>query len=423
MTKLDTTDPKYNPVDYNFAAPGGLDCDNFLPGLNRMRDFAPVVWSEYQRGWMFLGHAEVYKALHDPRLSNVRLQVDMLREMPEEDMPRLIPNILTYVPDWIINIDAPQHTRLRKLMLHAFAKKVVKGMSSEIKATIEELMADIKARRGEVDWVKDVAFQLPMRTIMRVLGVPAEYREQLLPETQHIINAFQAPVPTQAMMVAAEGAIGLINRICLQEIEKRREAPKRDLLTTLVQATERGDKLTNEELLGACQVILTAGYDTTANSAVLGLIALEKHRDQRDYFLARPDDMVGNLQELMRYIAMSSTQIRFALEDVEYAGKQIKRGELIYLSLAAANRDPRAFADPERLDFTRDASDVVTFAPGIHHCLGHLLAREQIALLYQRLYEGYQSVEILEENLEYSPAYAFRGVKTLRVRCHPRRAA
>ena len=420
---LDTTDPRYNPVDYNFAAPGGLDCDNFLPGLNRMREFSPVVWSEYQRGWMILGHAEVYRAFHDRRLSAVRLQLDMLREIPEEDMPRLIPNILTYVPDWIINIDAPQHTRLRKLMLHAFTKKVVKRMSPDIEATIEELMGDIKARKGEVDWVNDVAFQLPMRTIMRILGVPAEHREELLPETQHILNAFQAPVPSQEMMVAAEGAIALINRICLDEIQKRRETPRNDLLTTLVQANEQGDKLSDEELLGACQVILTAGYDTTANSAVLGLIALEKNPEQRDYFLAHPDDMVSNLQELMRYIAMSSTQTRFALEDVEYGGKHIKQGELIYLSLAAANRDPKAFPEPEQLDFTRDASDVVTFGPGIHHCLGHLLAREQVALLYKRLYEEFESVEILQENPEYAPAYAFRGVKELRVRCIERQAA
>ena len=120
----------------------------------------------------------------------------------------------------------------------------------------------------------------------------------------------------------------------------------------------------------------------------------------------------------MRYIAMSSTQIRFCLEDMEVAGKQIKKGDLVWLSLAAANRDPAAFENPEELDFSRDASDVVTFGPGIHHCLGHLLAREQLAMFYKRFYEEFDSVEILDKDPAFSPAYAFRGLVALNVQCN-----
>ena len=408
---------KENPVDYNFAMPRGLHDDNFLPGLNKMRDHSPVIWSDFQRGWMILGHKEVYDAFHDPRLSNIRLQIDMLRNIPEEQRPALIGNILTYVPNWIINIDAPQHTRIRKLMIRAFSRKVVRAQTPAIEATIEELLADIEAKDGKVEWVQDVAFQLPMRTIMRILGIPAEHREVLLPKTKDILVAFQSPMPTKELMVAADEAIAFMNEICLIEIEKRRCEPQDDLLTRLVQATENGESMTDAELLGACQVILTAGYDTTANSNSLGLLALERNPEQKALFLANPDDMVNNLQELMRYIAMSATQIRFALEDVEYGGKNIEKGDLVWLSLAAANRDPAAFTDPEKLDFTRDASDSVTFAPGIHHCLGHLLAREQLAMFFRRFYERYETVTILDDDPEFSPAYAFRGLNALNVHC------
>ena len=411
------TDQRYNPVDYNFAMPRGLYDENFLPGLDKMREFAPVVWSDFQRGWMILGHKEVYEGFHDARLSNVRLHVDMLREIPEEERPALIPGILTYVPNWIINIDAPQHARVRKLMVKAFSRKVIRAQLPAIGETVEELIGEIKAKKGEVEWVRDVAFQLPMRTIMRILGIPAEHRETLFSDTKNIVTAFQSPMPTRELMLAAEAGIKLINQICLGEIAKRRETPQEDLLTVLVQANDHGDMLTDEELLGACQVFLTAGYDTTANSNTLGLIALEKNPEQKAYFLAHPDDMSTNLQELMRYIGMSSTQIRFALEDLEVAGKQIKKGDLIYLSLASANRDPKVFENPEQLDFTRDASDVVTFAPGIHHCLGHLLAREQIATFYRRFYEEFDQVEILDDDPQFSGAYAFRGLESLNVKC------
>ena len=412
-----TEQQRENPVDYNFAMPRGLYDENFIPGLNKMRNFAPVVWSNFQRGWMFLGHKEVYEGFHDPRLSNVRLQLDMLRAIPEAERPALIANILTYVPNWIINIDAPQHTRIRKLMVKAFSRKVVRAQIPAISETIEELIADIKAKDGKVEWVQDVAFQLPMRTIMRILGIPSEYREELLPKTKDILIAFQAPTPTREMMVAADKAIAFINGICLQEVAGRRENPRDDLLTTLVQANERGDTLSDEELLAACQVMLTAGYDTTANSNTLGLIALEKNPEQKARFLAEPTNMTKNLQELMRYIAMSSTQIRFCLEDHEVAGKQIKKGDLVYLSLVAANRDPAVFENPEQLDFDRDASDVVTFAPGIHHCLGHLLAREQLALFYQRFYETFSEVVIEDGDPEFLFTYAFRGITALNVRC------
>ena len=413
-------DPMYNPVDYDFGAPEALLSDNFLPGINRMRDFAPVLWSDYQRGWMLLGHAEVYQALRDARLSSRRLQSDIFREIPDAEKPALIPNLLTYLPNWIVNTDAPQHTRLRLLMLKAFSKKVVMATSPQIEATTEELIAEIRARDGKVEWVRDVAYQLPMRTIMRILGIPAEHRESLLEQGQILHTAFQAPLPSKEVLVAADGAFAVINRICLEEIHKRSREPREDLLTTLVQANEQGDKLSTEELLGACQIILTAGYETTANSTVLALIALEENPEQKAYFLDHPEDMVKNLQELMRYIAMSSVQMRIATEDLDYGGKTIKEGEVLWLTLASANRDPKVFPDPEKLDFTRDASNVVTFAPGIHHCLGHLLAREEIAVLFRRLYQEFESVDILEENPRALPALPFRGLERLTVKWHER---
>lgn len=413
-------DPKHNPVDYNFASAQGLHDENLLPGLNEMRDFAPVVWSDYQRGWMILGYQECWDAAHDTRLSNVRLQIDMLRAIPEEERATSIPNICTYVPNWIINIDSPQHIRIRKLMMKAFTRKMMRSMKPFVENVIDELIDEIKARRGEIEWVKQVAFEMPARTIMKILGIPDRHRDMIRNDTPAIIQAFQTPMPTREGLIAADQAMAKMNAVCLEEIEKRRVAPQDDLLTALVGANEDNDRLNVEELLGACQVILTAGYDTTANSNVLGTIALERHPEQKAYFLSRPDEMEVLLHELFRYIAMSAHQIRIAKEDVEYGGKAIAAGDLVYLSFAAGNRDPREFDDPESLDFTRDATNSLTFAPGPHHCLGHYLARMQLAIFYQKFYAEFDRVEILDEDLRYTPTYAFRGLQRLNVRCHPK---
>jgi pimeloyl-[acyl-carrier protein] synthase len=165
-----------------------------------------------------------------------------------------------------------------------------------------------------------------------------------------------------------------------------------------------------------------AGHDSTANTMTLITEALSRHPEAWAYMRAHPEDMPNCINELMRYVAMASGQPRLVAEDFEWHGQRLKKGEPVALLIAGANRDPRVFKDPEKLDFSRDNSASQVFAPGIHHCIGHLLAKMQLIEFFTALVERFDSVEVLDEKLDFMPAFVFRGMYGMNVRFHPRKA-
>ncbi|MET0985511.1 MAG: cytochrome P450 [Steroidobacteraceae bacterium] len=399
---------------------GGTQGNAFIQQLGRLRELDPVHWSERSRCWLVTRHADVYAGLQgDMPLSLDRLITMGLVSIPVEERAKLFPTIMRYMPNWIINVDPPVHTRLRKLLVKAFTRKVVEGVRPFVRERVQLLMDKLQ-NQPEIEFNEEIARQLPGSVILKLLGLPLEH----LPRLRDWSNRFQLgvgnPFADVETLKRVDEAMADMNAICSAELEKRRREPKDDLLTAMVQAVEDGEQLSMDEMLGALHVLIVAGHDTTSNTLSMGLAALAEHPETWDYLYRHPDKALETSLELMRFIAMSTSQPRIAMSDFTWHGKQIHRGDVVFLFLAAGNRDPHAFADPERMDPARNNEQSLVFAPGLHHCIGHLLAKMQVTEFFTALVTHFKGAQVLDDSIHYMPQVIFRGVFELNVRVTPR---
>ena len=392
-----------------------------LDRLNRLREQAPIFWSERNQVWMVSGHREVSDAFGGKfPLSNVRLPDLAVAKLSEEEKQREVPYLLLTARNWLLNMDAPEHPRLRKLMLKAFGRQVVEGLRPHGRRFIKEALDEAGAR-GDVEFVAEIGRIVPGRTILKQLGLA----DELLPRLHYwsvILNqSGNVNLPLEDLR-KIEQVLLEMRSLFIPEIDKRRNAPTDDFLSALVTANEAGDQLSLEEMLGICYITLIAGHDTTANTMALATAALAEHPQACEAIRQRPDNVANIVMELSRYAAMSTAMSRRVARDFTWNGFEIREGQYVIMFMAGANRDPAVFPDPEKIDFSRPQESNMTFAPGLHHCIGHLLAKMQLAEFFPELVRRFD-IELLDRRLEFSPVMSFRGLERLHVRFHPRAEA
>jgi cytochrome P450 len=403
-------------LDFAFANPENLKNEVFFNGLARIREADPVFLSANQHGWLLTRHKDVADAFNDKRLSAVRLHLNQFSSIPEDERASTIPNLMKYIPQWIINVDGDVHARLRRLVMKAFGRKIVESLRPKIQGYADELLNEAE-KKGEFDFIEQIAFPLPAMVITALFGLPKEHIPHLREWALNMTTALASVSPSRDILLTAEQTIADMNAVIGEQIKLRRETPKEDLLSALVHARDENDYLSEEELLGISHVLLIAGHDTTANSLGLGVRALCENPQQKEYYLDQPPEKgMELLQELLRYIAMSSAQVRISLEPISIDDKTIPPGAPVFLMIAAANRDPSVFENPDELDFKRSAVSSVTFGPGFHHCVGHLLARAELDILFRSLFSRFSRVEILDSDPPFTPNYAFRSLTNLPIR-------
>jgi cytochrome P450 len=255
-----------------------------------------------------------------------------------------------------------------------------------------------------------------------LIGLPEENVGRL----KEWANAFQLGLstnrPRPEWLETADHAMAEMNELFVREIEAHRREPRDDLLTALLHATEDGETLSDDEMLAALSLLLVAGHDTTHNSITLGVVALSRSPASWIYMREHPERTLECVNELMRISAMSAAQARVAVADFELGGKRIRQGDAVFLMQAAGNRDPGVFPRGDQLDFSHDNSQSLVFGPGLHHCVGHLLAKMQLCEFFSQLVQRFDAVEILDERLDFMPQIVFRGLFKLNVRFHPRAA-
>jgi cytochrome P450 len=392
--------------------------DELLPRLSELREHGSIHWSAQSHCWIVTGHAEITAGFAGAvPLSNHSLPDRLFPGLTVEQMRERWPTIIRYQPAAITNADGKDHTRLRKLFIKAFNRPLIEAMRPFVQQRIASLLNEVTAK-PEVDFNAEVARRIPGSVILHLLGMSQDYIERLEEWDNIASAALMSARPTLEWLDRLETSQQEMNEIFMQEIEQRRRAPRNDLITELLNAAEDGDRLSHEELLQALFLIIIAGHDSTANSMTLGARAMAKHPEAWAYWRAHPDKSVDNAIELMRYVAMISAQPRLVAEDFEWQGKQLKKGDVAFLMVAAGNRDPKVFADPERLDFTRRNDRSLVFGPGIHHCVGHLLAKLQVSELFNAMVQRCDGLEVLEEP-QFTSALVFRGVASLKVRFKP----
>jgi pimeloyl-[acyl-carrier protein] synthase len=390
-----------------------------LERVDAMREVDPIYWSEKNQAWFVTGHAQAMEGLSgNLPLSACRLPFFAAALVPEEERRARLPYLMSATKHWLLNMDAPEHPRLRRLMTKAFSKPVVEGLRPHVRAFIGETLDDAGGKE-EVEFVSEVARRIPARTILRQLGLS----DDLVPRLHHwsiILNTLgNVHVPLDKL-IEIENLLLELRGLFMPEIEARRAHPREDFLSALVTANEAGDQLSEEEMLGICYITLIAGHDTTANTIALGTAALAQHPAACQYIRENPQGIGAAVMELSRYVAMSTAQARLVSEDFNWHGHEIKKGQFALIFIAGANRDPTLFANPEQMDFSRRQDANMTFGPGVHHCIGHLLAKMQLGEFFPELVRRFDP-EMVEKRLDFATTLGFRGLNTLPIRLRPRR--
>ncbi len=394
--------------------------DALLPRLNALREQLPIYWSEQSRCWIVTGHEEVVEGFSGAiPLLNGKMESLLARVLPGDELRRRIPNALRVMPRILPNMDGPEHARLRKLFVKAFSRKLVESVRPYVQQRIGDVL-DVAAAKEEVEFNEEVARQIPGAVILRVLGMPESYVERLKWWTDGTTRALVSFDPAPELLDGLEAVINDMIATFTPLIEARRAKPTDDFLSALVHASEAGVSLDQDELMAALNLLVVAGHDTTANSMTLGIRALDRHPEAWAYLRQHPERSVDSAIELMRYVAMSTAQPRIAGKDFTWRGQQIRENDIVMLLIAGGNRDPRVFANPEKLDLSRATDQALTFGPGAHHCIGHMLAKLQMGEFLTAVSQRFDRVEVLAEP-DWVPNLIFRSINGLRVRFHPRR--
>lgn len=386
---------------------------NPFPLLARLRATEPVchtVLPDKTLVWLLTRYEDVNALLKDDdRFAKYRynaMSPEQLRKQP------WMPPMFRPLERTMLDLDAPDHTRLRALVHKAFTPRVVEQMRTRVQTLANELL-DALTRKGEMDLIRDYALPLPMTLITEILGVPASDRDKFHQWSKAIVSVNQfnnnwRVIPTMWKFV----------RYLRSFFKMRRADPRDDLVSALIQAEEAGDKLSEDELLAMVFLLLVAGHETTVNLIGSGTLELLQHPDQMDRLRREPSLIRPAIEELLRYTSpvFMSTE-RYAREDVTIQGVTISRGEMTLGVIGSANRDERVFEHPDTLDITRPENKHLAFGYGIHFCLGAPLARleAQIAIntLLDRLPE--LRLNVAPELLRWRSSLILRGLETLPV--------
>ncbi|MFI7638504.1 cytochrome P450 [Nonomuraea sp. NPDC049400] len=348
--------------------------------LARLREQQPItrmVFPDGHVGWLATSHALVRAVVADPRFSS---RHDLIRSpMPGAAAMQQAPPA---PPGMFIGMDAPEHTRYRKLLTSEFTVRRMRELTARVEQITAEHLDAMEQQGGPVDLVQVYAQPIPALMICELLGVPSVDRETFQRHAATMNDHDATPEAKYAAFTALQHYLGEL-------VTAKRATPTDDLLSGLIA----GD-LTDEELANIAALLLGAGLDTTANMLALGAFALLSHPDQLAVLRADPGIAAQAVEELLRYLSITHTGARTALEDVELDGHLIEAGETVALSVQAANRDPAKFADPDTLDLRRQASGHVSFGHGIHQCLGQQLARVEMRVAYPALFTRFPTLRL-----------------------------
>jgi pimeloyl-[acyl-carrier protein] synthase len=313
-----------------------------------------------------------------------------------------------------VGLDPPRQLRMRRLLMPAFSKPVVERARVFARRAIAEVL-DRPA--GEpFDFVADVARIVPARVILFLTGLSEKYLANLPHWSASVIAGLAGGANTPDVLDETERTFKVMEVALREEIEQRRTRPQEDFLSTLLAAEFQGDRLSDDEVISTCIMTLLAGNDTTANTLGLSAVALAHNPDAWRYARQHPAGMPDFVMEMMRYVAMSTAQSRMVAQDFEWQGQQLRCGDLVYLVIAGANRDPKKFSDPERLDAERPQDGNLTFGPGLHMCIGHLVAKMQLEEFFTALFARFGGIEVLDSTLDWHSSLAFRGLRSLNAR-------
>ncbi|GIU84140.1 MAG: biotin biosynthesis cytochrome P450 [Acidimicrobiales bacterium] len=384
--------------------------DNPYPYYHRLRREHPLLYDEERDVWLLTRYADCEAVLRDPRWSSNPAHIRKPRPIEEasvrEAMAYTGSNVLLFM-------DPPDHTRIRNLVSRNFTPRAVARLRPRIEQIVDDLL-DQAAEKGELEIVGEYGFVVPVTVICELLGVPVEDRERFGPWSQAASRLLDGELDKETMTAGILAAMELINYLN-PLIEERRKHPRDDLLSHLVHAEHEEHRLSDQELRALTLLLFVAGHETTMNLIGNGMKALLEHPDQLDRLREDPTLVVTAVEECLRYDGPVHVTGRIPTEDITLAGHTFPKGCQVVTLLAAANRDPAEFPDPDRFDITRHPNHHLAFSKGIHHCLGASLARLEAQIAIGRLVSRFGTIEMITERPRYREHFVLRGLRELRV--------
>jgi cytochrome P450 len=382
------------------------------PLFHRLQAEDPVHWSDVLGGWVLTRYADVRAALNDPRLSSDRI-TPFLRHHGDSGRGGL-GELGQIVGLWAVFTDPPKHTRLRALMNTAFTTRAVERLRPRIEAIVEGLLAAVR-ERGTMDVIRDFAYPLPITVIAEMIGVAPEDREPFKAWSDELAQFIGSALGQPDKYERAARSLGAMADYFRRMIAARRAQPRDDLVSALIAAEERGDVLSEDELVATCILLLFAGHETTTNLIGNAVLALLRHPDQARALREGTAAVQPAVEECVRYDGPTQAMVRIAREDVEIGDRVVKQGQRVFTMINAANRDPAQFADPDRLDLRRANNRHIAFGYGIHFCIGAPLARLEAQIALPALLARLPALRATDTEPPWLESLVFRGMTALPV--------
>jgi cytochrome P450 len=362
--------------------------------------------------WSVFGHAECSSIAKDPRLSAKRAQ-QMLLPLPLSRQSEFS-ELARMLSLWLIFMDPPEHTRLRKLLNKGFSPAAVEGLRPQVEAIVDRMLQPLKAG-SEIDLMREFANPMPVRIISEMLGVPQEMHDTFVGWSRAIALFRGSPDRTVEHAQGAQDALIEMTNFFRKAVAERRRNKGSDLISLLIDIEEDGEVLTEEELYAQCIALLFAGHETTRNLIGNGMYTLLKNPEQTAELRANPDMIRTAVEEILRYESPVQFTARVLKEDIEVCGQRIPQKWTMLCMLGAANRDPKRFKEPNQLDLKRLNNQHLAFSAGPHFCIGGQLARleGQVALL--NLVQRFPEMKLTGPRPVWASTFGLRGLNSLQV--------
>ncbi|MCL6672936.1 cytochrome P450 [Streptomyces panaciradicis] len=382
------------------------------PVYAELRAAGRVHYFEATDQWLVPHHADVSALLRERRLGRT-----YLHRFGHEDFGRTAPPpehepFHTLNDHGMLDLEPPDHTRIRRLVSKAFTPRTVERLKPYV-GDLAGKLVDRLVENGGGDLLSDVAEPLPVAVIAEMLGIPESDRAPLRPWSADICGMYELNPSEDTARKAVQASVEF-SEYLRELIAERRKEPGDDLISGLIAAHDEGDRLTEQEMISTAVLLLNAGHEATVNATVNGWYALFRNPEQLAALRADHTLVPTAVEELMRYDTPLQLFERWVLDDIEIDGTVIPRGSEIAMLFGSANHDPEVFRDPERLDLTRADNPHISFSAGIHYCIGAPLARIELAASMTALLEKAPTLSLSEEPRR-KPNFVIRGLEGLGV--------
>lgn len=361
--------------------------------------------------WAVVSHADCSAVAKDPRLS-VKRSDRMLLSLPI-DRQGEFGQLMRMLSLWMIFLDPPEHTRIRKLMNKGFSQSAAEALRPQVEKIVNGIL-DRLSNVSKADLVHEFAYPVPVRVISELLGVPETMHDSFLRWSAAIADFNGSPHRTVEHARNAQNAVHALTDFFRGAVAERRHNMGSDLLSLLIDIKEEGEALTEEELYAQCVMLLFAGHETTRNLIGSGIFSLLREPEKMAELRETPVLIRTAVEEFLRFESPIQYTARVAMEDIELCGVRIRKSQVLWCMLGAANRDPKQFKDPASLNLKRLNNQHLAFSAGPHFCIGSQLARLEAQVAILSVIQRFPKMR-LAQRAEWAPNFGFRGLKALHV--------